>query len=114
MSFIIAIIDSPYVFFLNRNVKNKCQYFGGAQVVLCGDLTQLRPVPSETDDGTSFILSSIYHLMNPHVIILQQTQRCNPMLFNIVKEAGKGKGKCLNSYENKLHTCCKCKLQFCH
>ncbi|XP_077998607.1 uncharacterized protein LOC144451594 [Glandiceps talaboti] len=76
-----------------RHVRHSSLPFGGVQMILCGDLFQLKPVPNIIygDRGEFFFEASHYNQLVPHHFVLQRVHRQEEGdLINAVNELSKG------------------------
>lgn len=60
-----------------RGIRGIEKYFGGLQVILCGDFYQLPPVPSAIDPGHYAFKAKCFKDVFPHVIVLKSVYRQN-------------------------------------
>lgn len=69
---------------LCRKVRDNTLPFGGMQVILSGDMYQLRPVPNTRyfDDGSYFVEMEEIDDLIPHKFVLQRVFRQNEGMLN--------------------------------
>ena len=61
--------------YICRGTRRSNKLFGGLQVIASGSFTQLPPVPSKHDEGKYCFESTLFKLVFPHRIILNEVQR---------------------------------------
>lgn len=69
--------------YIARVVRGNNLLFGGIQVIACGDFSQLPPVSSSDEEGSSDYVfeSQIWHEVLPHSVVLSEVVRQKDLAF---------------------------------